>query len=68
MNPSFTTTPCLWEKLKTEDRPIFLYGTGNGADKILDVCQLYDIKVTGVFASSGFVRNRTFLKCKVLLL
>ena len=54
------TLPCLWESLKTEPRPIFLYGTGNGADKILDVCIRYDIQIAGVFASSGFVRSRTF--------
>lgn len=60
MNPALSTTPCLWEKLKTEHRPIFLYGTGNGADKILDVCEKYEIEISGVFASSGFVRSRTF--------
>ncbi len=60
MNPSLLTEPCLWEKLQKENRPIFLYGTGNGADKILDVCQKYEINIEGVFASSGFVRNRIF--------
>ena len=52
--------PCLWEKLRGESRPIFLYGTGNGADKILDVCSRYEIEIKGIFASSGFVRNRSF--------
>ncbi len=51
---------CIWEKLSEESRPIFLYGTGNGADKILDVCASFNIKISGVFASSGFVRNRVF--------
>lgn len=51
---------CIWEKLRDERRHIFLYGTGNGADKILNVCESYDINVSGVFASSGFVRNRSF--------
>ena len=51
---------CIWEKLQDESRPIFLYGTGNGADKILDVCESYSIKICGVFASSTFVRNRMF--------
>ncbi len=51
---------CIWEKLQDEKRPIFLYGTGNGADKILDVCENFNIKISGVFASSGFVRNRVF--------
>ena len=60
MNTLLKATPCLWEKLKTEERHIFLYGTGNGADKILDVCFEYGIKIQGVFASSGFIRNRTF--------
>ncbi len=65
MNPSLSTTPCLWEKLKTEERPIFLYGTGNGADKILNVCEKFGIKISGVFASSGFVRNRSFREMPV---
>ena len=60
MNPSLSIKPCLWERLKDEKRPIFLYGTGNGADKILNVCQEYEINIEGIFASSGFVRNRTF--------
>lgn len=55
----------LWEKLKAESRPIFLYGTGNGADKILDVCKEFGIRISGVFASSGFVRNRYFREMKV---
>ncbi len=50
----------IWIKLQKEKRPVFLYGTGNGADKILDVCKRFSIEIEGVFASSGFVRNRTF--------
>lgn len=53
-------TDPLWEKLKLETRPILLYGMGNGADKILAVCERLSIKVSGVFASDGFVRNKTF--------
>lgn len=60
MIPSFSETPCLWEKLQSETRPIFLYGTGNGGDKILTALEQYGVKVTGVFASDGFVRSRTF--------
>ena len=55
----------LWEKLKKEKRPIVLYGTGNGADKILDTCEKFGIKVSGVFASGGFVRDRSFRGMKV---
>ncbi len=56
----FAREDSLWLKLQKETRPIFLYGTGNGADKILDVCARFNIPVEGVFASSDFVRSRTF--------
>lgn len=50
----------LWERLKTADKKILLYGTGNGADKIIDELNRLNIPVSGVFASDGFVRKRTF--------
>lgn len=50
----------LWNYLKTASKPIVLYGMGNGADKIISVLQKYDIKISGVFASDGFVRKKTF--------
>lgn len=54
-----------WDRLSSEKRPIVLYGTGNGADKILDACEKYNIKVSAVFASDGFVRDRIFRDMKV---
>ena len=56
----------LWEYLKTVKKPILLYGTGNGADKIIDRLLLYGVTVSGVFASDGFVRNRYFRGFKVI--
>ena len=50
----------LWDKLKNTDKPIIIYGTGNGADKIFDVLDKYGIHVSAVFASDGFVRERIF--------
>lgn len=50
----------LWERLQNEKRPIFLYGTGNGGDKIIAALEKYGVSLTGVFASDGFVRSRTF--------
>ena len=50
----------LWGYLASAGRPVVLYGTGNGADKILDQLILRNIPVSGVFASSGFVRDRSF--------
>ena len=56
----------LWNHLKQTKKPIYLYGTGNGADKILDELIRRGISVTGVFASDGFVRNRMFRGYKVI--
>ena len=50
----------LWNYLKETNKPIVLYGMGNGADKIISVLSSYNIKVSGVFASDGFVRQKIF--------
>lgn len=54
------TLPELWHTLANETRDIWLYGMGNGADKILAVLAKRDIPVKGVFASDGFVRGQVF--------
>lgn len=56
----------IWEKLKSCDRPIFIHGTGNGADKLIDRLNELKVKITGVFASEGFVRERVFRGFKVV--
>ena len=58
----------IWQSLKETDKPILLYGTGNGADKILAELQRYDVEISGVFASDGFVRERFYKGFKVLSL
>ena len=50
----------VWEKAKETEKPVLIYGTGNGADKIIDELSRLGIPVSGIFASDGFVRNRTF--------
>lgn len=50
----------LWTYLQNTSKPVVLYGTGNGADKILDELGRRGVEIQGIFASSGFVRNRTF--------
>ncbi|HBF15188.1 MAG TPA: FkbM family methyltransferase [Clostridiales bacterium] len=50
----------LWEKLRRTEKNIVLYGMGNGADKILDVCAEKGIQVRGVFASDGFRTGKQF--------
>lgn len=50
----------LWKYLKNADKPIVLYGMGNGADKIIKVLDDFGIAFQGVFASDGFVRDKVF--------
>lgn len=50
----------LWQYLAAADKPIVMYGMGNGADKILGVCEQYGITVRDFFASDGFVRGHSF--------
>ena len=56
----------LWSYLKTAEKPILLYGMGNGADKIIDRLLLDGVSVSGVFASDGYVRNQCFRGFKVI--
>ena len=48
------------------DKPIVLYGMGNGADKVLDELESRNIAVKGIFASDDFVRGQFFKGFKVM--
>lgn len=50
----------LWHYLASSGRPIVMYGMGNGADKIIAVCERYGIEICDFFASDGFVRGHSF--------
>ena len=50
----------LWNYLASSNKAVVMYGMGNGADKILSVCQKYGIEVADFFASDGFVRGHSF--------
>lgn len=50
----------LWSYLKTVSKPIVLYGMGNGADKVLSRLLADNIKISGVFSSSGFKKNKHY--------
>ncbi|MBO5462492.1 MAG: FkbM family methyltransferase [Clostridia bacterium] len=56
----------VWEKLKNSDEPIIMYGTGNGADKVMDKLTELGITLSGITASTTFVRNRTFRGFQVM--
>ena len=46
-----TETQSCWHRLKAEERPIFIYGMGDGALKIMQVFKQRGIAVSGIFAS-----------------
>lgn len=55
----------LWTRLKALSKPIFIYGMGNGAEKLLNILEKYKITVCGVFASDEFVRDKYFNGFKI---
>lgn len=50
----------VWQTLTQANKPIVLYGMGNGADKILSETDRLGIPLSGVFASDDFVRGQSF--------
>lgn len=50
----------VWDFFKNTDKPIILYGMGDGADKVLNHFEKLDIKAYGVMASDDFVRYQQF--------
>lgn len=51
----------LWNYLKTVNKPIVLYGMGNGAEKTLNKLNEIGVEISGIFSSSGFKKNKTFM-------
>lgn len=49
-----------WDYLSKSDKPVLIYGMGNGADKIIDILNQKNIEICGVMASDDFVRGQTF--------
>lgn len=56
----------IWDLLAKCEKPIAIYGMGNGADKIIDTLEMYGVKVSAVFASDEFVRGQSFRGFKVM--
>ncbi len=50
----------VWTMLEETEKPIVLYGMGDGADKVLDEFERRGIKAHGVMASDDFVRSQCF--------
>lgn len=49
-----------WDFLKNTELPVFIYGMGDGALKIMSAFEKYGIPVAGFFASDEFVRGHYF--------
>lgn len=56
----------LWSYLKSANKPILLYGMGNGAEKVYNRLIKDGVKPVGVFASDEFVRGHSFLGYRVM--
>lgn len=55
-----------WKFIGQTNRPIVLYGTGNAAERVIDLLENHGARVSGCMASEGFVRSRTFRNYRVL--
>lgn len=55
----------LWQYLQSSDKPIALYGMGDGAEKVIHYLRGFGKEPTAVFASDDFVRGQSFLGYKV---
>lgn len=56
----------IWTYLQKTNKTVVMYGMGNGADKILEICGKKGIEIADFFASDGFVRGHSF-HCKTVL-
>ncbi len=55
----------IWDFLAKSDKPIVIYGMGNGAEKIIARLKEYGTDISDIFASDEFVRGHSFLGYKV---
>lgn len=58
----------IWDYLSKTDRPIVLYGMGDGAIKVMNALAQNGKKPDAIFASDEFVRGHEFLSYPVLKL
>lgn len=58
-----TESQSAWERIltaKEQQQNVVLYGTGNGADKIVDFCEVNKVPIAGIFVSDEFCRGQNF--------
>lgn len=61
----FENLSCVWQRLKETEKPIVMYGMGDGAQKIMSVFERLEIKPAEFMASDEFVRGHSFLGYQV---
>ena len=49
-----------WKHIKNSKKPVYIYGMGDGCEKILSVMEQKGIKPDGIFASDDFARGKLF--------
>ena len=56
----------LWQYLKNADKPIVLYGMGNGADKIIAVLEEYGIPLRAYLQVMALSETKSFMGLRFL--
>ncbi len=56
----FLSLESCWDRLEKTEKPIFIYGMGDGCLKLLKELDRRKIPVSGIFASDEFVRGHYF--------
>lgn len=56
----------LWQNLKCSNEPVYLYGMGDGAIKIMSVLAKNKIAVKGIYANDEYVRGHSFEGFRVM--
>ncbi len=54
-----------WDRIANCGKPVYIYGMGNGSEKILRLFDRFGIRCDGIFASDDFVRGQSFCGYKV---
>lgn len=65
MENIFKNHTSVWEVLKNTEKPLVLYGMGDGADKVIRALEAVNTVPSAVMASDGFVRGQSFHGFKV---
>ena len=61
----FESLESCWDRIAFCGKPVYIYGMGNGSEKILHLFDRFGIKCEGIFASDDFVRGQSFCGFKV---